>query len=69
MDEKENNEDLEDLEKFIKLSLEGMNKHFVHVFKLLSSQLGSKLAPGSSSSTPHVEGKTHGDHFFEEWTS
>ena len=59
MDDKEKNEDLN---TFIKSALEGMKKHFMQGFKLLASQLGSKSAPeSSSSSTPHYERKTHGE--------
>ena len=38
-----------------------MTKHFMQGFELLASQLGSKLTPESSSSTPHEERKTHGE--------
>ena len=35
-------EDNEDLKTFIKVSLEGMNKHFMQGFKLLAIKLGCK---------------------------
>ena len=61
MDDKENNEDLN---TFIKSSFEGMNKHIMQGFELLSIQLGGKSTPGSSSSSPHVEKKTNGETIF-----
>ena len=63
MDDKENNEDLK---TFIKSTLEGMSKHFMQGFELLASQLGSKSTLGSSSSTPHDEGKTNGETIFSK---
>ena len=61
MDDKENNEDLN---TFIRSYLEGMNKHFMQGFELLSIQLGINSTPRSSSSTPHDEGKTNGEPIF-----
>ena len=61
MDDKENNEELK---KLTMEALEGITKHFMQVFELLASKLGSKSAPGSSNSTPHDERKTHGEAIF-----
>ena len=63
MDDKENNEELK---KFIKSDPKGMTKHFMQGFKFLSIQLGSNSTPGSSSSTPHDEGKTNGETIFSK---
>ena len=62
MDDKGGNEDLK---IFIKSALEGMTKHFIEGFELLVIQLWSKSTPGSSSSTPHDEGKTNGETIFQ----
>ena len=32
--------------------------------ELMASQFGTKLVPRSSNSTPHVEGRTHGETIF-----
>ena len=60
----EGKEDNGDLKAFITTALDTMTKHLMQGFELMASQFGSKLAPGSSSSTPHVEGKTHGETIF-----
>ena len=63
-------EDNGDLKKFITVIFYTMKKHIMQGFELIASQLGIKLAPRSSSHTPHVEGKTHGETiYFEDWTS
>ena len=59
-------EDNSDLKTFITSALETMKKHLMHGFELMPSQFGSKSAPASSSSTPHVEGKTHGETIFSK---
>ena len=61
MDDKENNDDLKE---FITKYFYTMTKHLMQGFELMASQLGSKSVLGSSSSTPHVEGKTHGETIF-----
>ena len=43
-----------------------MTKHLMKAFELLSIQLGSKSTRGSSSSTPHDEGKTNGETIFSK---
>ena len=59
-----------DPKTFITRAIYTMKKHHMQGFELMASQIGSKLVPESSSSTPHVEGKTHGETiFFEDWTS
>ena len=63
MDEKQKNEDIN---PFIKSDLEVMTKHFMQVFELLASQLGSKSTPESNSSTPHDEGETNGETIFSK---
>ena len=61
MDEKENNEELK---TFITSYFDTLTKHLMQWFELMASQFGSKSVPGSSSSTPHVEGKTNGETIF-----
>ena len=57
----EGKEDNGDLKKLITAAIDTMTKHLMQGFELMACQLGSKSAPESSSSTPHVEGKTRGE--------
>ena len=62
----EGKEDNGDLKTFITTTLDTMTKHIMQGFELMASQFGSKSIPVSSSSTPHVEGKTHGETIFSK---
>ena len=53
-----------EINTFITTYHDTMTKHLMQGFEFLAIQLGGNSTPGSSSSSPHDERKTHGEGIF-----